>query len=101
MTKAEVEPFLGKFVHIACSYEVHRRGKPTQFLDAYGFIIKIEDGYVEFKDNENNKYLISLKKIWALTLEGRRRTVREYQEILKKEQGKTEKKTTKREIGRL
>ena len=89
MTKQEIEPFLDKFVEITCSYDVDRRGKPTQFMIACGYIRSLEEKYLEFEDNDGYFYLSRLAKVWGIKDMGRRRTLQEWKEeqirIAKKE----------------
>ena len=84
MTKEEIEPFIGKFVELTCSYDVERKGKPTQFMIACGFISSVEDKYLEFEDNEGYLYLSQLAKVWNIKDMGTRRTLQEWKEEQKK-----------------
>lgn len=100
MNREDIEPFIGKFVELTCSYDVDRKGKPTQFMIACGFIIDLEDKYLEFEDNDGYLYLSRLAKVWNLKDMGTRRTLQEWKE----EQVKiTEREAKKRErkIGRI
>jgi len=100
MTKEEIEPFIGKFVELTCSYDVDRKGKPTQFMIACGFIIDLEEKYLEFEDNDGYLYLSRLAKVWNIKDMGTRRTIQEWKEeqakIAEREAKKREKK-----IGRV
>ena len=100
MTKEEIEPFIGKFVELTCSYDVERKGKPTQFMIACGFIIDLEEKYLEFEDNDGYLYLSRLAKVWNIKDMGIRRTIQEWKEeqakIAEREAKKREKK-----IGRV
>ena len=100
MTKQEIEPFIGKFVELTCSYDVDRKGKPTQFMIACGFIIDLEEKYLEFEDNDGYLYLSRLAKVWNIKDMGIRRTIQEWKEeqakIAEREAKKREKK-----IGRV
>ena len=80
MTKEEIEPFIGKFVELTCSYDVDRKGKPTQFMIACGFIIDLEEKYLEFEDNDGYLYLSRLAKVWNIKDMGIRRTIQEWKE---------------------
>jgi DNA-dependent RNA polymerase auxiliary subunit epsilon len=96
MTKQEIEPFVGKFVELTCSYDVDRKGKPTQFMIACGYIRSLEDKYLEFEDNDGYFYLSRLAKVWNIKDMGTRRTLQEWKEeqqrIAEKEAKKREKK---------
>ena len=100
MTREEIEPFIGKFVELTCSYDVDRKGKPTQFMIACGFIIDLEEKYLEFEDNDGYLYLSRLAKVWNIKDMGIRRTIQEWKEeqakIAEREAKKREKK-----IGRV
>ena len=81
MTKQEIAPLVGKFIEIECNYYVNKKSKVTQYLIASGHIIRLEDKYLLFKDNENYKYLVPLEKVWNITFQGKRRTVKQYQKM--------------------
>ena len=83
MTKSEIEPLVGKFVKIAFTYRARKLTEP-KFVEAYGHIIRLEDKNLLFKDNDNFEYIVPLNKIWYLSSEGKRRTVREHQNMLLK-----------------
>ena len=96
MTKEEIESFMGKFVELTCSYDVDRKGKPTQFMIACGFISSVEDKYLEFEDNDGYLYLSRLAKVWNIKDMGIRRTLQEWKEeqikIAEREAKKRDKK---------
>jgi hypothetical protein len=96
MTREEIEPFIGKFIELTCSYDVDRKGKPTQFMIACGFIIDLEDKYLEFEDNDGYLYLSRLAKVHGIKDMGTRRTLQEWKEeqikIAEREAKKREKK---------
>ena len=100
MTREDIEPFIGKFVELTCSYDVDRKGKPTQFMIACGFIIDLEEKYLEFEDNDGYLYLSRLAKVWDIKDMGTRRTLQEWKEEQKKIAEREAKKREKK-IGRV
>jgi glucosamine 6-phosphate synthetase-like amidotransferase/phosphosugar isomerase protein len=102
MTKEEVEPFVGKFVRIECNYEAKKKIKETQYMNATGYITKLENKFLLFQDNEDNEYLVRLDKIWKPIEDlGERRTMAEAKELEITRLEKEEKAKKKRIIGRL
>ena len=97
MTKEEVEPFVGKFVRIECNYEAKKRIKETQYMNAAGYITKLENKFLLFEDNEGNEYLVRLDKIWKPIEDlGVRRTLQEAKELAILQQEKEERKLRKK-----
>lgn len=85
MLREKYLPMLGKFVHMSFSYTISSKGKrirpKVQSIDAYGHVTRVEDAHLLFKDNDNFEYIVELNKIYDCTLAGRRRTVREFQQL--------------------
>jgi hypothetical protein len=98
MTKQEIEPFVGKFVEIKCSYYINRKSMKTRYLEACGHVIKLEDKYLLFKDNDNpTPHLVALEKVWGIEDRGKRRTAKQWAKIQLKEAKKKQKEAMKTE----
>jgi hypothetical protein len=68
----------------------------TRYLEACGHVIKLEDKYLLFKDNDNpNPYLVALKQVWSIEDKGKRRTVKQWAKVQLKEAEKEQKKAMK------
>ena len=84
MKKSEIEPFLGKFVNISFTYK-HKYSKESKYINAYGYVIKVESGRIGFKDNDCYHYMIAMDKIYSITDEGKRRTARQWYKLREEE----------------
>ena len=71
-------PFLGKFVNLDFTYKTKKHPEP-KYINAYGYIMEVENKYLLFKDNDKFEYIIDMNKIFDCTLAGTRRTVEEWQ----------------------
>lgn len=94
MLKEKFLPMLGKFVHMAFTYDVktRKRGTVTVGIEAHGHITRVEDRNLHFKDDDNFEYIVELKRVSLCENAGRRRTVKEYALQLIKENEKLQKK---------
>ena len=95
MSKSKYESLIGKFVELAFTYK-HSKNAESKYIKAFGEIRSVEDGSLEFIDNDNYKYKVNFNKIFECNVQDKpRRTKEEWQGMVEKELNK------KSKIGRL
>jgi hypothetical protein len=75
MTKEEIKGALGHYVQLIFTL-YSKKHKVETYFELYGHIIRVENKYIELKDNHNHSFIVEIVRIKEVKIEKSRRKLK-------------------------